>query len=99
MIIKNSSLSFKTSISSNQVLTFEYVNNTFKQNNMNIKELNIKENLHITNEKKYTNLGLLFSYQNPFTFKLAVYQSNEKENFLDRKEFSGSILEIYDNLI
>ena len=28
-----------------------------------------------------------------------MYQSNEKNNFLDRKEFKGSILEIYDNII
>ena len=36
---------------------------------------------------------------NPFTFKLAVDQSNEKNNFLDKKEFKGSILEIYDTII
>lgn len=99
MIIKNSSLSFETSISSNQNLTFNYITKTFNENNINLNEFNIKENLHITSNKKYTNLGLLFSDQNPFSFKLAVYQSKEKENFLDRKEFTGSILEIYDNLI
>ena len=37
--------------------------------------------MHFTANQKYTNLGLLFSDQNPFTFKLAVYQSNEKNNF------------------
>ena len=99
MIIRNSSLSFETSISSNQNLTFNYITKTFNENNINLNEFNIKENLHITSNKKYTNLGLLFSDQNPFSFKLAVYQSKEKENFLDRKEFTGSILEIYDNLI
>lgn len=99
MIIRNSSLSFETSISSNQALTFNYVSKTFDENNINLNEPNIKENLHITTNKKYTNLGLLFSDQNPFSFKLAFYQSKEKENFLDRKEFKGSILEIYDNLI
>ena len=99
MIIRNSSLSFETSISSNQNLTFNYISKTFSENNINLNEINIKENLHITTNKKYTNLGLLFSDQNPFSFKLAVYQSKEKENFLDRKEFNGSILEIYDNLI
>lgn len=99
MIIKNSSLSFETSISYNQNLTFNYIKTMFDENNINIGSENIKENLHITRDKKYTNLGLLFSDQNPFTFKLAVYQSKEKENFLDRKEFSGSILEIYDSLI
>ena len=91
MIIKNSSLSFETSISSNQELTFDYISKALEENNININENNIKENLHFTANQKYTNLGLLFSDQNPFTFKLAVYQSNEKNNFLDRKEFKRSI--------
>ena len=99
MIIRNSSLSFETSISGNQNLTFNYISKSFLENNIDLNKSNIKENLHITSNKKYTNLGLLFSDQNPFSFKLAVYQSREKENFLDRKEFNGSILEIYDNLI
>lgn len=99
MIIKNSSLSFEISISSNQELTFDYISKALEENNININENNIKENLHFTANQKYTNLGLLFSDQNPFTFKLAVYQSNEKNNFLDRKEFKGSILEIYDTII
>ncbi len=99
MIIKNSSLSFETSISSNQNLTFNYMSKAFKEINIDIDDEKIKENLHITSDKKYTNLGLLLSDQNPFTFKLAVYQSKEKENFLDRKEFTGSMLETYDNLI
>ena len=99
LIIKNSSLSFEISISSNQELTFDYISKALEENNININENNIKENLHFTANQKYTNLGLLFSDQNPFTFKLAVYQSNEKNNFLDRKEFKGSILEIYDTII
>ena len=53
----------------------------------------------LDNNDYYTNLALLLSDQNPFTIKLAVYQSYEKENFLDRKEFTGSILEIYDKVI
>ena len=76
MIIKNSSLSFETSISYNQDLTFNYTKKIFDENNINIESENIKENLHITSDKKYTNLGLLLSDQNPFTFKLAVYQFN-----------------------
>lgn len=99
MIIKNSSLSFETSISNNQDLTFNYINETFTENNINIQDINVKRNLHMANDRNYTNLGLLFSDQNPFTFKLAVYKSEEKNNFLDRKEFKGSVLEIYDNLI
>ena len=100
MIIKNSNLSFETSISSNQNLTFNYIYDTFLENGLDIKNLNIKKNLHmIDKNNNYTNLSLLLSDQNPYTIKLAVYQSYEKENFLDRKEFSGSLLEIYDKVI
>ena len=52
MIIRNSSLSFETSISSNQNLTFNYISKTFSENNINLNEINIKENLHITTNKK-----------------------------------------------
>lgn len=99
IIIQNSTLSFETSISNNQQLTFDYISKTFNENNIQIGKDNIKENLHFTSNNKYTNLALLFSDQNPFTFKLAVYQSYEKNEFLDRKEFTGSILEIYDSII
>ena len=42
---------------------------------------------------------MLFSDQNPFSIKVAVYQSKGKENFIDRKEFKGSILETYNDLV
>ena len=80
MILRN----FETSISSNQNLTFNYISKTFSENNINLNEINIKENLHITTNKKYTNLGLLFSDPNPFSFKLAVYQSREKASCCKR---------------
>ena len=41
----------------------------------------------------------MLSDQNPFTVKLAVYPSTDKTNFIDIKEFKGSILEIYDKTI
>ena len=58
------------------------------------------KNLCITNQDgKYTNLGLLLSDQNPFTLKVAVYETKDKRNFLDRKEFNGSLLEVFDKTI
>ena len=47
----------------------------------------------------YTNLALLLSDQNPFSIKIAAYQTTGKEHFLDRKEFTGSVIETYDKLI
>lgn len=100
MIIKNSNLSYETSISINQKLTFNYISSAFEEINININDNNIKSNLHLINEQdKYTNLALLLSDQNPFTLRIATYDSNGKNNFLDRKEFGGSLLEIYDKTL
>lgn len=100
MIIRNTKLSFETSISNNQLLTFNYIKKTFLDNNIDIDNLNIRKNLHFVDDNNnYTNLALLFSDQNPYTIKLAVYMSMEKENFLDRKEFFGSVLELYDKVV
>ena len=100
MIIKNINLSFETSVSINQELTFNYISIAFEEINVNIDNAHIKNNLHLVNEQNmYTNLALLLSDQNPFTLKIAIYNSNEKGNFLDRKEFGGSLLEIYDKTL
>jgi ATP-dependent DNA helicase RecG len=100
MIIKNSNLSCETSISIEQNLTFNYISLAFKEIDININNDNIKNNLHLINEhNKYTNLALLLSDQNPFVVKVATYESIGKNIFLDRKEFNGSLLQIYDNVL
>lgn len=100
MIIKNSNLSFETSVSNNQNLTFDYISKAFYEMNINIEDKNIMHNLKLLNDKEnFTNLALLLSDQNPYTIKIATYESEEKTNFLDRKEFSGSLLKIYNQTI
>lgn len=100
MIIKNSSLSFEMTMSNNQMLTFNYILNSFLEIGIDITNKNIMKNLHFINEDgSYTNLALLLSDQNPYTIKIAVYENVDKINFLDRKEFSGSLLEIYNKTL
>lgn len=97
MILLSSGLTFETSVSTIQGLTFNYISSAFNDINIDINDENIKRNLKLYNEEnKYTNLALLLSDQNPYTIKIAAYVSSEKSNFLDRKEISGSLLEIYD---
>ena len=99
MILKNSNISFETSISNNQKLTFSYAEKIFDENGINIRNKNIKKNLNLlTDIDMYTNLALLISDQNPFNIKVAVYQNTGKEHFLDRKEFNGSVFEIYEKV-
>lgn len=100
MILKNSNLSFETSISNNQNLTFNYISEAFDEIGINITDENIMKNLFMMDKHgNYKNLALLLSDQNPYTIKIASYESIEKGNFLDRKEFKGSLLEIYDKTL
>lgn len=100
MIIKNSNLSFETSVSNNQELTFLYISKIFLEEGIDIHDKNILKNLVMQDKNgNFTNLALLLSDQNPYTIKIAAYESIEKNNFLDRKEFKGSLLEIYDKAI
>lgn len=93
-------IKYETTVSINQELTFNYIKDAFNEVNIDINDNSIKKNLHLKNEQdQYTNLALLLSDQNPFTIKVASYESTSKTNFLDRKEFSGSLLEIYDNAL
>ncbi len=100
MIIKNSNLSFETSVSCNQNLSFNYILKAFLEIGIDINNKNVLKNLLLMDKNNsYTNLALLLSDQNPYTFRIACYESIEKSNFLDRKEFDGSLLEIYDRTL
>ena len=100
MIIKNSNITFETSVANNQNLTFNYIREAFLGINIDINNKNIMKSLFmVDNNGNYTNLALLLSDQNPYTVKVATYQSVNKTNFLDRKEFGGSLLEVYDKTL
>ena len=100
MIIKNSNITFETSVANNQNLTFNYICEAFMGINIDINNKNIMKNLFmVDNNGNYTNLALLLSDQSPYTVKVATYQSVNKTNFLDRKEFGGSLLEVYDKTL
>ena len=100
MIIKNSNITFETSVANNQNLTFNYIREAFMGINIDINNKNIMKNLFmLDNNGNYTNLALLLSDQSPYTVTVATYQSVNKTNFLDRKEFGGSLLEVYDKTL
>ena len=64
----------------------------FEDKKINLYDAKFKT-LHIKNsDNLYTNLGLLLSDECPFYIKCAIYNGNDKLEFKDRKEFTGSIL-------
>ncbi len=78
--------------SSNQNLTFNEAEKVFKAHELPFKSK--FRNLGLIQEKTdlFTNLALLISDQNPYTFKVAVFNNLSNTNFISRKEFTGSIL-------
>ena len=92
--------SFENNVANKQNLTFEYIKKSFGEIGIDISNKNIMKSLSMMDkQEKYTNLALLLSDQNTYTFKIAVYPTTDKLYFLDRKEFSGSLLEIYDKTL
>ena len=98
LIMRSNNITFETSVSMNQDLTFDYASKIFLEKNINLNDKSIQQSLNLRNKKGYLNLALLISDQNPFSIKVAVYPNENKGEFLDRQEFTGSIFEIYENV-
>jgi len=92
MLIESNSNSFENNISNIQDLHFNYLREIFKRHNIGIDDNKFKT-LNIVNlNNQYTNLGLLLSDECPYSIKCAIFNGNNKLEFKDRKEFTGSVL-------
>ena len=91
MIAETDGKSYEQVRSLEQELTFESAEKEFKSKGMELG-LSQMRTLGITdNDGIFTNLGLLLSDQCHHTIKAAVFSGEEKEEFVTRKEFSGSL--------
>lgn len=89
MIIASEDKSFESLPSVTQDLTFDYLEAVFKRAKIELKP----KTLGLVDASGiYTNLALLLSDQCPFSIKTAVFDSDDKSRFLDRKEFEGSLI-------
>ncbi len=99
MIIASEDKSFESLPSVEQDLTFDYLESVFKRAKIELKQKTLGL---IDANGSYTNLALLLSDQCPFSIKAAVFDSDDKSRFLDRKEFEGSLIrqadEVYEYL-
>ncbi len=92
MLLESNSNSFENNNSINQNLHFGYLKEVFEKHNIEINDNKFKS-LNITNlNGQYTNLGLLLSDECPYSIKCAIFNGNNKIEFKDRKEFTGSVL-------
>lgn len=92
MLVDSNNNYFENNISNKQDLHFEYLENILTKHNIEVSK-NKYKTLNILNlDNKYTNLGLLLSDECPYSIKCAIFNGNNKLEFNDRKEFTGSIL-------
>lgn len=75
-----------------QDLTFQETSLEFAKRHLDFGPTQMKTLGILTVDNIYTNLGLLFSDQCSHTVKVAVFAGNDKGDFQDRREFTGSLL-------
>lgn len=92
MILESDGTNFETMRSLHQDLTFDSALNVFEKQSLKFGPEQMRTLGLITEDGYYTNLALLFSNQCEHTIKCARYLGNDKLEFQDRKEFTGSIL-------
>ncbi len=89
MIVESDEREYEQMESVNQDLTFDYLKSAFSNAQVELK----MKTLRLVNENnRYTNLALLLSDQCPFSIKAAIFDSDDKSQFVDRKEFGGSLV-------
>lgn len=96
MIRSHSSNDFESISIERNDLTFEYIENRFREKGINFDVYALSL---IGKDNKYNNAALLLSDQNPTISKFAVFQGNDVSVFLDKKEFTGSILKQLDEIL
>ena len=91
---------FECMRSTKQELTFNAAQKEFSLRNIDFGTTQMQTLKLVDSEGIYSNLALLLSDQCVHTIKAAVFQGIDQNIFLDRREFSGSILqqmnEVYD---
>jgi len=92
MIIDNQGLTYETTRSLNQNLTFDYFLSQFKSMDVIVEKNNMRSMGLVDEELLYSNLALLMSDQCPHIIKVAIFKDDDKMTFRFRKEFNGSLL-------
>ena len=96
MIKETSGESYEQERSLNQSLTFPYASAYFEKKQIDFGAPQMHSLQLISEDGTYNNLALLLSDQCPHSLKIAVFQGSSKSIFLDRREFTGSLLQQLD---
>ncbi|MBN2221279.1 MAG: putative DNA binding domain-containing protein [Vallitaleaceae bacterium] len=92
MIIDNHGITYESTRSFNQELTFHYLTNELEAVGLSFEDRHLKSLDMIDKDGLYNNLALLLSDQCPHIIKVAVFADDDKFHFQHRQEFDGSVL-------
>lgn len=84
--------------SMSQELTFKYASDIFSSKNVEFGIPQMRSLGLINVDGLYTNLALLLSDQCPYVVKAAAFGGEDHQEFLDRREFTGSLLKQLDDV-
>lgn len=91
--------SFEEMRSLEQQLTFKSAAETFTKHNIPFSEDKYKAlGIVNINDNLFTNLGLIVSDQCSHTIKAAVFADEDNTNFIDHREFGGSVFSQMENV-
>lgn len=96
MLFNRKPNSFESTLINNDKLTFKYLENKFEEKGLKFNPIALSL---INKDNKYNNAALLLSDQNPTISKFAVFADTKVSVFLDKKEFTGSIVKQLDDMI
>lgn len=77
-------------------MTFKYIENRFQEKGI---KFDVYALSLIGKDNRYNNAALLLSDQNPTISKFAVFQGTDVSVFLDKKEFTGSLIKQLDEIV
>ena len=97
MISESDGLNFESQRSIAQELTFEYASPVLEKHGMGLSKGEMRTLCLTDSAGLYTNLAFLISDQCPAFLKAAVFSDDARTVFLQREEFSGSILKQLDD--
>jgi ATP-dependent DNA helicase RecG len=99
MIKDNGMGQFISELSIEQNLTFAYAEKIFAEKEVAFGEQQKRTLGLVRPDGRYSNLALILSDQCQYTTKAAIFEGTNKEQFKDRKEFSGSLFQQIDEVL
>jgi len=94
MLIASTHVTYELMPCSNQELDFSSAEKVFSDNQLSFEPSDYKKLSMIDENNRYTNIALLLSEQCKHTIKIAVFGQDDEFEFLDRREFTGSVFSV-----